>query len=54
MAAYVSNSLVPQKKMQKRKFQDGNFDEDMDTEPQLKYKGIANHAVVTASVIIVG
>lgn len=53
MAAYVSNSLVPQKKMQKRKFQDGNFDEDMDTEPQLKYKGIANHAEI-ASVVIVG
>lgn len=39
--------------MQKRKFQDGNFDEDMDTEPQLKYKGIANHAEI-ALVVIVG
>lgn len=53
MAAYVLNSLVPQKKIQKRKFQEGNFDEDMDTEPQLKYKGIANHAEI-ASVVIVG
>uniref|UniRef100_A0A667YJQ6 Ribosomal RNA processing 12 homolog n=1 Tax=Myripristis murdjan TaxID=586833 RepID=A0A667YJQ6_9TELE len=26
------------KKTQKRKFQDGNFDEDMEIEPQLKYK----------------
>lgn len=29
----------PQKKSQKRKFKDGNFDEDMDIEPQ-KYKGM--------------
>uniref|UniRef100_A0A665UWI6 Uncharacterized protein n=1 Tax=Echeneis naucrates TaxID=173247 RepID=A0A665UWI6_ECHNA len=28
----------PQKKSQKRRFQDGNFDEDMDVEPQLQYK----------------
>lgn len=32
-------SLHLQKKSQKRKFQDDNLDEDMDVEPQLKYKG---------------
>lgn len=30
----------PQKKAQKRKFRDENLDEDMDIEPQLKYKGM--------------
>ncbi|CAG6017279.1 unnamed protein product [Menidia menidia] len=31
---------VKSKKSQKRKFRDNNFDDDMDIEPQLKYKGI--------------
>lgn len=29
-----------QKKTQKRKFRDDNFDDDMDIEPQLQYKGM--------------
>lgn len=52
MAAYALISLDPQKKTQKRKFQDGNFDEDMDTEPHLKYKGIPSHADITLVVIM--
>lgn len=52
MAAYALISLDPQKKMQKRRFQDGNFDEDMDTEPQLKYKGISTHADITLVVVM--
>lgn len=28
-----------QKKTQKRKLKDDNFDDDMDVEPQMKYKG---------------
>lgn len=32
-----------QKKTQKRKFQDDNFDDDMDIEPQLQYKGMIHN-----------
>uniref|UniRef100_A0A669CRD9 Ribosomal RNA processing 12 homolog n=1 Tax=Oreochromis niloticus TaxID=8128 RepID=A0A669CRD9_ORENI len=35
---YSVLSKHPQKKSQKRKFDDDNFDDDMDIEPQLKYK----------------
>lgn len=42
-----------QKKTQKRKFQEGNFDEDMDTDTQLKYKGMFEHAEID-SVAFVG
>lgn len=31
--------MLSQKKTQKRKFQGGNFDEDMEVEPQSRYKG---------------
>lgn len=52
MSAYVYISFCPQKKTQKRKFQDGNFDEDIDTEPQLKYKGMAEHAEIALEIIM--
>lgn len=52
MSAYVYISLDPQKKTQKRKFQDGNFDEDMETESQLKYKGMAEHAEIALVIIV--
>lgn len=52
MAAYALISLDLQKKTQKRRFQDGNFDEDMDTEPQHKYKGISTHADITLVVVM--
>ncbi|XP_018539741.1 RRP12-like protein [Lates calcarifer] len=38
MKDILEEAGVKSKKSQKRKFQDGNFDEDMDIEPQLKYK----------------
>uniref|UniRef100_H3DGH8 Ribosomal RNA processing 12 homolog n=1 Tax=Tetraodon nigroviridis TaxID=99883 RepID=H3DGH8_TETNG len=38
MKDILEEAGVKSKKTQKRKFQDGNFDEDMETEPQLKYK----------------
>ncbi|XP_029690750.1 RRP12-like protein [Takifugu rubripes] len=38
MKDILEEAGVKSKKIQKRKFQEGNFDEDMDTEPQLKYK----------------
>uniref|UniRef100_A0A8C4GJP0 Ribosomal RNA processing 12 homolog n=1 Tax=Dicentrarchus labrax TaxID=13489 RepID=A0A8C4GJP0_DICLA len=38
MKDILEEAGVKSKKTQKRKFQDGNFDEDMDIEPQLKYK----------------
>lgn len=53
MSAYVDIFLDPQKKIQKRKFKDGNFDEDMETEPQLKYKCMTKDVEV-ALVIILG
>lgn len=39
---YSVLSKRPQKKSQKRKFNDDNFDDEMDIEPQLKYKGNLN------------
>lgn len=48
MSAYVYISLDPQKKTQKRKFQD----EDMETESQLKYKGMAEHAEIALVIIV--
>lgn len=44
--------LDSQKKTQKRKFQDGNFDEDLETEPHLKYKGIAEHSEIALVIIV--
>lgn len=41
-----------QKKTQKRKFQDGNFDEDMETEPQVKYKGTSKHAEIALVTVL--
>ncbi|XP_076599005.1 RRP12-like protein [Chaetodon auriga] len=38
MKDILEEAGVKSKKTQKRKFQDDNFDEDMDIEPQLKYK----------------
>ncbi|XP_040905089.1 RRP12-like protein [Toxotes jaculatrix] len=38
MKDILEEAGVKSKKSQKRKFQDDNFDEDMDIEPQLKYK----------------
>uniref|UniRef100_A0A673BGU7 Ribosomal RNA processing 12 homolog n=1 Tax=Sphaeramia orbicularis TaxID=375764 RepID=A0A673BGU7_9TELE len=38
MKDILEEAGVKSKKSQKRKFQDGNFDEDMDIEPELKYK----------------
>lgn len=35
-----TNLFYYQKKTQKRKFKDDNFDDDMDVEPQLQYKGM--------------
>lgn len=36
---FIVFSQHPQKKSQKRKLQDDNFDDDMEIEPLLKYKG---------------
>ncbi|XP_029377781.1 RRP12-like protein isoform X1 [Echeneis naucrates] len=38
MKDILEEAGVKSKKSQKRRFQDGNFDEDMDVEPQLQYK----------------
>ncbi|KAJ8361402.1 hypothetical protein SKAU_G00179270 [Synaphobranchus kaupii] len=38
MKDILEEAGVKSKKTQKRRFQDGNFDDDMDIEPQLKYK----------------
>ncbi|XP_071769461.2 RRP12-like protein [Centroberyx gerrardi] len=38
MKDILEEAGVKSKKTQKRKFHDGNFDDDMDIEPQLKYK----------------
>ncbi|XP_061083822.1 RRP12-like protein [Conger conger] len=38
MKDILEEAGVKSKKTQKRRFQDGNFDDDMDIEPQMKYK----------------
>lgn len=52
MSACVYVVLDFQRKTQKRKFQDGNFDEDVESEPRLKYKGISEDSQIAVVIIV--